>query len=367
MTDKPHVLVVGAGIIGASIAWHLARSGARVTIVEAGKAGGVATRNSWAWINASHGNPEPYFRLRVRSMAEWGRLEREVPGIRVGWCGGLLWDLPPDALAAFAAEHGAWGYGIRRVDGVEAARIEPALAAPPALALHVAAEGAVEPLAAAKALISAAVLLGATLREGCAARALDRAAGRIVDIETDRGRIAADEVVLAAGAATAALAATAGIDLPMSAPPGLLVHTTPHARLLNGLVMAPGVHVRQTAEGRLVAGSDFAGTDPGDDADAVAAELFAAVKAMLRGGDALTFDFHTVGYRPVPADGFPAVGRFDGFAGLYVAALHSGITLAPAIGRFAAEEILAGRRDTLLAPYGPGRFATAPPAAAGTA
>ena len=72
------VIVVGAGIIGASIAWHLAKAGAEVTVIEAGQPGGVATRNSWAWINASWGNPEIYFRLRTRSMAEWRRIDREV-------------------------------------------------------------------------------------------------------------------------------------------------------------------------------------------------------------------------------------------------------------------------------------------------
>jgi glycine/D-amino acid oxidase-like deaminating enzyme len=68
VADRPHVLIVGAGIIGASIAWHLVRAGARVTVTDAGEPGGIATRNSWAWINASWGNPEPYFRLRARAM-----------------------------------------------------------------------------------------------------------------------------------------------------------------------------------------------------------------------------------------------------------------------------------------------------------
>ena len=115
MADRPHVLIIGAGIIGASIAWHLARAGARVTVTDAGATGGIATRASWGWINASWGNPEPYFRLRVRAMEEWRRLEQDVVGIEVAWSGGLLWELPPEQLETFAAEHIAWGYQLRRI------------------------------------------------------------------------------------------------------------------------------------------------------------------------------------------------------------------------------------------------------------
>lgn len=356
MTKAPHIVVVGAGIIGASIAWHLISAGARVTILDAGEAGGIATPNSFAWINASAGNPEPYFRLRIRAMAEWRRLAAAVPALPLSWCGGLCWDQPRPELEAYAREHGAWGYGIRRVDRAEARRIEPHLVAPPDFALHVAAEGAVEPRDAALALLADAEHRGAAFIPRSAAVALVHRNGGVTGIETAAGHLDADEVVLAAGAGTASLAATAGIDLPMTTPPGLLVHSHPYPRLLNGLVMAPELHMRQTAEGRVVSATDFGGGDPGADAGAEAREVFAKTKAMLRDAEDLALDFHTTGYRPTPADGFPVIGRPNGCAGLYLAVMHSGITLAPAVGLFAVEEILADRRDPLLAPYGASRF-----------
>lgn len=356
MPDQPHVIVIGAGIIGASIAYHLAQRGARVTILEADQPGGVATRNSWAWINASWGNPEPYFRLRIRAMAEWRRLADEVPAIRVHWVGGLLWDLPPAELEAYAVEHKAWGYGIDRVDAATIARLEPAVAAPPDFALHVAAEGALDPLATAQALLAAAARRGADLHTKVKVLSLDVSAGHVTGVVTATERLAADHVVIAAGTGTASLAATAGIDVPMSAPPGLLVATKPTARLLNGLVMAPEMHVRQLDDGRLLAGADFGGSDPGADATATAQNVFAGLQTMLKGGSALVFDRYQIGYRPMPADGFPIVGTAPGRQGLYLAITHSGITLAPAIGSFAASEILGDPRDPLLAPYAPARF-----------
>jgi len=356
MSSAKEVIVIGAGIIGASIAWHLTKAGARVTVLTERDAGGVATPNSFAWINASWGNPETYFQLRSRAMAEWTRLAKELPGLPLAWCGGLCWDLPVDRLEAYATEHSAWGYGIERVGRERAARIEPNLAELPDFALYVAEEGVAEPVATAKALLADAERHGTKMTAGTVT-ALVRSNGKVTGVEISNDRFAADEVVIAAGIGAPAIAATAGVNLPIETPPGLIVHSRPHKKLLNGLVLAERLHMRQTAEGRIIAGSDFGGADPGEDADATARDLFAAMKAMLHGTDGLELDFHTVGYRPTPIDGFPIIGRAEGVDGLYVAVMHSGITLAPAVGLFAAREILDGERDPLLEPYGLARFA----------
>ena len=358
MALQKQIIVVGAGIIGASIAWHLTKAGAEVTIVEARNPGGVATPASFAWINASWGNPEEYFRLRRRSMAEWKRLAAECPDILIGWVGGLCWDLPRDKLEAYASEHASWGYGIRRVDRKEAARIEPNLSEPPDFALHIAEEGAVEPAAAAQALVADAARRGAKLMERTEVVSLLVGGGEVRGVETMEGRLSADEVVLAAGIETPRLAATAGIDVPLTTSPGLLVHSRPTEKLLNGLVIA-GRHMRQTAEGRIVCGADFGGTEPGADPAGTARALFAQMQEMLIGGDRLEFERYTIGLRPIPADGFPIIGRADGVVGLYLAVMHSGITLAPAVGLFAAREILDGGREPLVAPYSLSRFAAA--------
>ena len=285
-------------------------------------------------------------------MAEWRRLAAEVPEIGVEFCGGLIWDLPPDKLEAFAVEHTGWGYGIRRVDGDGARAVEPALRNPPAFALHVAEEAMVEPEAAAAVLLSAAQLTPIARRvTGLATRS-----GQVIGVETAEGQILADEVVLAAGAQTADLARTAGVEIAMDAPAGLIAHSTVlPTRILNGLVMSPELHVRQTRNGRLIVGSDFAGSDPGDRGQEVAEDLIAQAKAMLSGAETIGLDFFTIGYRPTPADGFPVIGRPKAVDGLYVAVMHSGVTLAPLVGLLAAREIATGNRDGDLSPFGPDR------------
>jgi glycine/D-amino acid oxidase-like deaminating enzyme len=350
------IIVIGAGIIGASIAWHLAKAGAEVTVIDAGDGGGVATRNSWAWINASWGNPEVYFRLRERAMLEWRRIGKDLPGLQVDWCGGLLWDLPPDKLEEYAKEHSGWGYGIRRVGRADVLHIEPNIKRPPEFALHVAGEGKVEPLAAALAFLGSAEAMGAIVLRQSPAKWLEEKNGRVVGVFINDGVLHGDEVVVAAGAGTKTLLESIGISLDLTDPPGLLVHSKPTRELLHGLVMAPELHVRQTSEGRLVAGSDFSGNVIGDDVGTAASDLYGKVQDMVAGSEKVELDFHTLGYRPTPADGFPVIGRPKNIEGLYVAMMHSGITLAPAIGLFAAAEILEGRRDGLIAPYHPDRL-----------
>lgn len=356
MTAKPHVIVVGAGIIGASIAWHLTRKGAAVTIIGE-ELGGVATPCSFAWINASWGNPEFYFHFRRRAMAEWKRLARELPGLPLAWCGGLCWDMPPADLEAYADEHGRWGYGITRLNREESALLEPGLGEYPDFALHVAEEGAVEPVAAACLLLADAGAHGATFVHATVNGLLQNG-GRIIGVVTSEGMLEADHVVLAAGAGAVPIAASAGITLPLSTPPGLIVHSRPVSKRLNGLVMTPRLHMRQTAEGRIIAGTDFGGGDPGEDHQASAAELFARVKATIIDNGDLKFDFFTIGYRPTPADGFPIIGN-AGLPGLYAAVMHSGVTLAPLAGLLAADELLSGKSDESLMPFRFQRFADA--------
>jgi glycine/D-amino acid oxidase-like deaminating enzyme len=352
MPAKQHVVVVGSGIVGASVAWHLARDGARVTVV-AEDSGGVATPCSFAWINASWGNPEFYFHFRRRSMSQWRRLADALPGLTLSWNGGISWDLPSDKLEAFAAEHGRWGYGIERIGREQIGAREPYLQKVPELALSVAEEGAVEPVSAARLMLADAVARGAT-SVTAAVSGLIRSGDRISGVVTSAGMIEADHVVLASGAGSAPLAASIGITLPIETPSGLIVHSRPFEKRLNGLVMAPELHMRQTADARIIAGSDFGGTEPGTDQQATAAALFAKLRESLAESQSLVMDFFTVGYRPTPKDGLPIIGVASD--GLYVTVMHSGVTLAPIAGVLASSEILTGEQDPVLAPFRLSRF-----------
>lgn len=356
---QQHVLVVGAGVIGASVAFHLARAGARVTIVDASEPGGVASPCSFGWTNASYRNARHYFDLRVRSMAMWDELAAEMPGVPYRQSGVLYLDTRDYTLAEFYENHTAWGYHLRWVNAAEVRAMEPNLNVVPDEGIFAPKEGAVDPDLAAKFLIEAAVGIGAKLISGHAVTELVTSGGRVVGVVSDGETIGADVVVLAAGVGTEALAASAGVAVPMESSAGVLVHTKPAPTKVSHVILAEGVHFRQRIDGRFVGGEDFAGRSLKDDPVEGAAILFARLKQQVRDSDGLEMAGYTLGFRPMPVDEHPAIGRPSGVDGLYITVMHSGATLAPVVGRFATDEILTGKRDPLLEPFGVDRFAGA--------
>src|SRR5215213_9110501 len=93
-TRQSPVVVVGAGIVGASVAYHAARAGAAVALLDAGPSPAAdVTGASFGWIGGPSGTDvaDGSSPLRASALDDHRRLEREVPGVRVHWCGSLTW------------------------------------------------------------------------------------------------------------------------------------------------------------------------------------------------------------------------------------------------------------------------------------
>src|SRR5215475_10569851 len=118
------VVVAGGGIVGASIAYHLARRGAAVTLCEKDRPAAGATEKSFAWINATFSKqPRAYFELNRLGMARWHEIDAELAGsLGVRWGGSVEW-YPPgddaDALRRDLRRHQEWGYDARLVEEAE--------------------------------------------------------------------------------------------------------------------------------------------------------------------------------------------------------------------------------------------------------
>ena len=126
--DGLRVLVVGAGIIGASVAYHLALAGAAVTVIDREGVAARASRGTFAWLNASWAKqPRPYHGLNQRGVAGWHDLAREL-GIPVLFNGSIEWfgrEARDARLAADILEQAEWGEPARMLARAEMEAMEP--------------------------------------------------------------------------------------------------------------------------------------------------------------------------------------------------------------------------------------------------
>lgn len=357
-----HIVIAGAGIIGASLAYHLAKRGAGVSILDAEHPAAGASGKSFGWLNATFSKrPRSYFDFSMLGIAGWHRLEQELNGdLNVQWGGSVTW-FPPgldaEQLRLDVSHHRKWGYAVRLLDKAEVCEMLPDISPGPiGAACHSEPEGAVEPAQAISVLLEKARQFGAVLRYPCRVTGFDLAGGRVRAVQTSQGTIEADTVVLACGVNSPQLAQLAGVKVPLKNTPGVLINIATERPILDRIVQAPGVHFRQKPDGRIIAGGQIVGgAGTADTPVAEEGEIFQKVAELLDFAGAI--ESATLGYRVMPADEYPIVGFAETCPNLYLTATHSGVTLAPIIGESAAIEILDGVRQPHLSPYRPARFA----------
>jgi glycine/D-amino acid oxidase-like deaminating enzyme len=218
-------------------------------------------------------------------------------------------------------------------------------------------EATVDPVAATKLLLEAAVSHGAVVRHPATVSSFDMNGAQVRGVRVGSDTIAVDAVVLAAGVELPPLAALLGLTVPMQDSPGLLAHTRPHGRLLDRVIVAPGATLKQLPNGEIVTGVDFGGSPSQDTSAAMGQRLLEGAGRFVPRLKEATLDRVTLGWRVLPADGQPIIGRVPSRPNVYLAAMHSGITLSPAVGQLAAIELLDEVQVDLLEPYRLTRFA----------
>jgi glycine/D-amino acid oxidase-like deaminating enzyme len=131
--DQSHlvrIVVVGAGIVGAAVAYEAARAGAEVVLLDKSLPASGVTADSFAWIGGPPGAdvPDPSTALRRGVLQDYRRLVEEVPGLRVRWRGALMW-------GEEQLDVGRLGPGEHLVDATEVGLLEPRLRVRPTRAL----------------------------------------------------------------------------------------------------------------------------------------------------------------------------------------------------------------------------------------
>lgn len=345
------VVVVGAGIVGAAVAYHLARAGAAVTLVDKGLPAAGVTAASFGWIGGPGGGdvPDASTPLRSAALAEYRRLEAELRGVRVRWRGSLTWREGEPARDRPLAP------GERLLDADAVRELEPALREPPPLALHRTQDGAVDAVAVTEALVEGACRHGADVRTGTVVTAVRTRHGRAAGVLTPGGALDAPAVVLAAGVDTPVLTAALGNGVPVACSPALMARVEAPPGLVRGVVDAPLLEVREGAPGELLLPLAHEGEATRADLEGAGAAALARLAGTFAGGEEARLLDVRAGLRPMPAGGLPVVGPLPGVDGVHVAVLHSAVTLGPAVGRFLAAELAGVTTTDELRGLAPGR------------
>ena len=364
--------IVGGGIVGASIAMHLSRAGAKVTLFEKYAPAAGATGKSFAWINAYTSDPH-YRALRLRSIAAYHDLSR-ILDLGITWGGAIHWAenaAEAERMKARVAEFDQAGYRASMVTPEDLAGLSPNLHLGPFSAASFSPpDGHLDPVHATRQFLNQARNEGAEILHPCEVTELQFRGNTFAGVVTTTGSYALDRLVIASGVDTPLLTAQAGYTTPLIHAPGILVHSSPTDRLVGRVVESDRMYFKQNRDGRIVGTSGYSLPEipahvhihegPQEMPDEIrkmhGERILRDIRVKLPAATDAIYDRLTLGYRPMPEDRYSIVGYSPGNSSIYVAVMHSGVTLAPIMGRYITQEILNDDSIDELAPYRPERF-----------
>lgn len=365
-------LIVGAGLVGLSLAYGLARRGVRVTLLDAGEGEPRAAQGNFGlvWGQGKGLGMSAYADLSLDACADWRPFAEELgarSGVDVGYRGGGGVDLCLDhteaeirreeyAVATRARPDYAARLGVEFLDNRQLAECLPGIGGEIPLGSWSPHDGACDPLALVQALHLACLSLGVEYRPGWRASRIDALASgfeaRSVEGLCARG----ERLLLAAGLDTARLGAPLGLGAPLSAVRGQLMVT-------ERIALAPRLptpQVRQTRHGGFLCGETHERV--GRNLDTTPSMLTAIARDSLR-----IYPFLSAArvvrawaaLRVMTPDGCPVYHASARYPGAYAVSCHSGVTLASVHAGRLAGALLDDRLETDFAAFSAARFAPA--------
>jgi D-amino-acid dehydrogenase len=373
MDASTRIVVIGGGIVAASVAYHLARRDVPVIIVAAEHAGAATDAGAGIICPWTEQADDAGYRLSAEGARYYPELlamladdgQAGTGYARVGALSVSADGQTAQATAARLRSRLATAPEIGEVATLEPggpARMFPPLAAGLS-GVWIAGGARIDGRGIRDSLLRAAAGRGVRRIRGTAR--LDLAAGRVTGVRAGEDRIGADAVVVAAGAWTAQVCAGVGWPLPIGPQRGQIVHARLPGADTGGwpVIMPSGdPYLLGFPEGRIVLGAtrEDAGFELAATVGGVGGLLTAGLQ-LAPGLAGATLLETRIGFRPATADGRPLLGPLA--AGLLVAAGHGpqGLTAGPWTGRAAAALALGEPPGTDVAPFDPARFSPGPP------
>jgi sarcosine oxidase subunit beta len=371
VTGSRDAVIVGAGIVGAAVAYGLARFGASAAVVaeQALPPGRGATSRSGGVLRQNH-TAACDIELAVRGTRyyhDWAELVGGDSGYRRTGFAMLVAEKYTDHLTHNLAAVNAAGGAAVLLDAKDLVERHPDLQVPPEIAVGYEPDGGyADPVRATLSLLAAAGRLGVDTAEGLPVAELLVSGGRVTGVRTNLGTISAEVVVVCAGAWSASLVRGVGVDVP--AQPRRIGIARAGLAAGRGTLPAAiddtlGSYFRPAPDGGLYFGVPL---DPEVDPDREPAAMLAAeadasrsrLAARLPALETSPVVATRVGFDLYTPDKRPAIGPV-GPEGLYLCTGFSGggVKLAPAVGELVAAEITTGSESPVLASYRPQRFA----------
>jgi glycine oxidase len=382
MTDRPRtvpakrVAIIGAGVGGLGVAWRLVQRGVAVEVFDRGAAGAGATHAAAGMLAAcaeAEPGEEALVALGRESQARWPSFAAELKAasgidVELRREGTLLLALTADDQARLLHHlefQRRLDLPLQWITAAETRRREPHLAGKLAGAVWSPQDHQVDNRKLAAALRAAALAGGARIHEHQPVAEIAGNGARVEGIVlADGRRVAADVVVLAAGAWSRQIAGLAPPLLPPVRPikgQMLALRMDPAAALVTHVLWGPGVYLVPRLDGRLIVGATV--EEKGFDSTLTAGGLLSLLEAAWRVVPAieeLPIDEMWVGHRPGSRDDAPILGAAP-LEGLVYATGHhrNGILLAPVTADAIAQLVFDGTIDPAIRPFGIERFTLA--------
>jgi sarcosine oxidase, subunit beta len=364
------ILIVGGGVSGSSIAYHLARVGRAVLVIDRGE---IAAEPSASWASAGgvrrQGRHRAEVALAIEASARWNTLEQELDANLDYRRGGNLMLAESDAhaqrLAAFVERQHRNGLSdVVLVDRNQVRELAPGVAEQVVAGSYSPADGHADPVLTTRAFASAAARHGAKYWTNTTCDSLIAEGRRITGARTSRGAVEAETTVIAAGAWSIKLAATVGLDLPLRIEALQMIRSTAaSANSLTPVLSSLGraLSLKQLSSGAFLLGGGWLGDLADDDSyrlrpqnvDGNWNEACAILPAVAQ----QRIERAWCGLEAMSTDDLPIVGlvpQLDGIA-LAVGFSGHGFAIAPAVGR-AVADLIEGKLVAELDGIRPDRF-----------